>query len=166
MIGSKKCKYFKQISNFKFELNEEKVKKDQEFDGIYIYETNLINVNPEVIIETYSKQWGIEENFRSLKSLLQIRPVYVSIDNHIYAHTLICFLSLSVLKLFLYKINNFYKENGLNRNVTQDSFVQILKKVNHRVQIDKKTGVILNSKRDNKSGIKNIWNYYDNIKKL
>lgn len=166
MLGSKKCKFFRQISNFKFELDEEKVKKDQEFDGIYIYETNLINANPEEIIETYSKQWRIEENFRSLKSLLEIRPVYVSLDSHIYAHTLICFLSLAILKLFLYKINNFYKENGVIHHLTQDSFVQILQEVKIRAKIDENTGKIIRFKRENISTIKNIWETYDEYKKI
>lgn len=87
---------------------------------------------------------------------MEIRPVYVSLDSHIYAHTLICFLSLAILKLFLHKINNFYKENGVIHHLTQDSFVQILQEVKIRAKTDENTGKIIRFKRENISTIKNI----------
>ncbi len=44
MFG-KKPKYFKEISNMKFELDQSKIDKDKQFDGYYVYETNMLNLN-------------------------------------------------------------------------------------------------------------------------
>ncbi|WAM02254.1 hypothetical protein ONA02_06815 [Mycoplasmopsis felis] len=47
MLGSKKCKFFKEISKLKFELDTEKVQEDAKLDGYYVYETNLFDLEPK-----------------------------------------------------------------------------------------------------------------------
>ncbi|EFF41081.1 conserved domain protein [Mycoplasmopsis alligatoris A21JP2] len=34
---------------------------DEKFDGYYVYETSRIDMTPIQIVETYAKQWQIEE---------------------------------------------------------------------------------------------------------
>ncbi|WP_435128316.1 IS1634 family transposase [Mycoplasma sp. 6243] len=73
MISSYKCQFFRQVSNLKFELDVDKVNRHKEFDGIYVYETNLMDEKVDKIMNIYKNQWKIEENFRSLKTYLEIR---------------------------------------------------------------------------------------------
>ncbi|MDW2921615.1 transposase, partial [Mesomycoplasma ovipneumoniae] len=61
-LFGKKPKYFKQISNMKFELDQSKIDKDKQFDGYNVYETNMLNLNVLDIVEKYQKQWNIEAN--------------------------------------------------------------------------------------------------------
>ena len=51
------------------------------------------------IIEIYRGLSDIEDNFKVSKSDLDIRPVYVSREERINAHVLICFISLVILRL-------------------------------------------------------------------
>ncbi|WP_134110405.1 transposase [Mycoplasmopsis mustelae] len=80
LIGSKKYKFFKEVSNLKFELDYKKINEDKKFDGLYVYETNLQDKNVAEIMGNYKKQWQIESNFRSLKSFLAIRPIYIRLE--------------------------------------------------------------------------------------
>ncbi|BAW18140.1 putative new IS transposase [Mycoplasmopsis bovigenitalium] len=166
MLGTKKCKFFKQISKFKFELDFEKVTKDSEFDGIYVYETNISNISAEKIIEKYANQWKIETNFRALKSFLQIRPVYVRLDEHIIAHSILCFISLVLLKLITYKINKFYEDYGVIDHLSEQKLINILSKLRERVDINSKTKEIIKRQREDSKTIKDIWSEYDLIKKI
>ncbi|CNP97543.1 Uncharacterised protein [Salmonella enterica subsp. enterica serovar Typhimurium str. DT104] len=40
----------------KFELDQSKIDKDKQFDGYYVYETNILNLNVLDIVEKYQKQ--------------------------------------------------------------------------------------------------------------
>ena len=46
------------------------------------------------IIETYHGLWRIEETFKISKSDFKTRPIYVSLEAHIEAHFLTCFVAL------------------------------------------------------------------------
>ncbi|WP_322959952.1 hypothetical protein RRG50_04525 [Mycoplasmopsis felis] len=50
----------------------------------------------------YSEQWRIEENFRTLKNNISIRPMYVYTDKHIEGHVLLCFATLFVIKMYFF----------------------------------------------------------------
>ncbi|MCU9932939.1 transposase [Mycoplasmopsis felis] len=148
MLGSKKCKFFKEISKLKFELDTEKVQEDAKLDGYYVYETNLFDLEPKEIIQKYANQWKIENNFRILKSFLNIRPIFLRVDDHIYAHTLICFTSLVVLKLLIHKINKTMIDNGvLDEKLTEEKFIKLLNKVRERLDLNSKTKEILKRER-------------------
>ena len=60
------------------------------------------------IIDTYRGLWEIEETFKITKSDLVSRPVYVSEYEHINAHFLTCFISLTILRLIQQKTNGKY----------------------------------------------------------
>ncbi len=77
--------------------------------------------------EIYKQQRKVEDNFRMLKSALQIRPVYVHNENHILAHVFLYFLALIVLKYSIYKLKKFYEDNGEIQKVTMNMFIDALK---------------------------------------
>lgn len=116
--------------NFIAFLDEEKIAQEEELDGYYAICTNVIGrssdqksfkgpcryttdgflqlnreVNDEDIISIYKGLWRIEETFKVTKSDLKARPVYMSTENHIRSHFLICFVSLLLMRLLEFKLN-------------------------------------------------------------
>lgn len=47
----------------------------------------------------YKGLWEIEESFKIIKSEFKTRPVFVSNEDHIQAHFLICFVTLVVMRV-------------------------------------------------------------------
>ncbi len=162
MLG-KKPKYFKEISNMKFELDQSKIDKDKQFDGCYVYETNILNSNVLDIVEKYQKQKNIEANFRSLKGLLNIRPVFLKMDEHILAHTLLCFISLVILKTIIFKINKHINDNKLSENnqLTEVGLVTMLQKLRQRVEFNTLDQQMIFKNREGVPSDPDIWNRYD-----
>ena len=76
------------------------------YDGFYGICTNLMPVtekNPDgttvaEILRINHMRWQIEDCFRDMKSEFKSRPVYLSRENRIKAHFLLCCLSLILLK--------------------------------------------------------------------
>ena len=51
------------------------------------------------IRDIYKGLWEIEESFKIIKSEFKTRPVFVSTEDHIQAHFLICFATLLVMRV-------------------------------------------------------------------
>ncbi|MDJ1648848.1 IS1634 family transposase, partial [Mycoplasma phocimorsus] len=109
IIGIKKYKFYKKVGKMEFILDYKKILEDENYDGFYVYETSRLDLKPADIIEIYHKRWQIEENFRTLKNALKVRPVYVWSDKHIRGHFILNFLALVVLKYSIYLVNKYYK---------------------------------------------------------
>ncbi|CEO88327.1 hypothetical protein SSCH_1760001 [Syntrophaceticus schinkii] len=60
------------------------------------------------MIDTYRGLWQIEETFRVTKGVLETRPVYVSLEDHINAHFLTCFLALTILRIMQKKTGRLF----------------------------------------------------------
>ena len=81
----------------KVEIDEEKVKEDQKWDGLKGYITNTRLV-PKSIVENYRHLWQIEKAFRISKTDLRIRPVYHYRRKRIEAHICIAFVAYTIYK--------------------------------------------------------------------
>ena len=77
----------------------EKLKEEEEYDGYYAIVTSELEMSAQDIVDTYRGLWEIEETFRIAKGTLEIRPVFLSLEERINAHILICFISLVILRL-------------------------------------------------------------------
>ena len=80
-------------------LDEEKIAADEACDGYYCIITSEQEMDGREIIEAYRGLWRIEDSFRVLKSDFDARPVYVSREDHIRAHFLICYIALLIMRL-------------------------------------------------------------------
>ena len=88
----------------------EKAAEDAKFDGYFCIITSELAYSEKQIRATYGGLWKIEQSFRVMKSDLYARPVFVSTQEHIRAHFLICFISL-----LLVRVLQFYMgENALS----------------------------------------------------
>ena len=90
----------------KLSFNDEALAEDEKYDGYYVIVTNRYDKPDQWVVDTYRGLWRIEENFKVTKSDLEARPVYVSRQDSIEAHFLICFVSLVIIRLLQLKLNN------------------------------------------------------------
>lgn len=89
-------------------LNEEKIQEDKKYAGYNLIVSSETKLDAKQIYEIYHGLWRIEESFRITKSYLEARPVYLQTKESIYGHFLICYLSLTILRLL--EINVFKNE--------------------------------------------------------
>ena len=93
IIENKECKRFLKIEGKAPILDQEKINADAMYDGIFVITTNTDRSASEVI-ETYRSLWMCEFSFRTLKSELEMGPIYHFKERRIIAHIFICFLAL------------------------------------------------------------------------
>ena len=86
-------------------LNLSKIAEEEKYDGYYSIVTSEKHLTDQEIRNIYKGLWEIEESFKIIKSEFKARPIYVSDDDHIEAHFLICFVSLVIMRLLEYKID-------------------------------------------------------------
>lgn len=106
--------------------------------------TSEINSSVEEIYKTYHNLWRIEESFRIMKTYLEARPAFLSNEDSIKGHFLICYFSLTLLRLLelkifedkipvsqivefirQYKITKNYDETYINNSTYSKTFEQI-----------------------------------------
>src|SRR6059036_3927701 len=78
---------------FRFRLNKDKLKQAEHRDGYYLLRSNLSAEDPTFIWTLYVQLTQIEAVFRSLKSELDIRPIYHQKEDRIDAHIFVAFLA-------------------------------------------------------------------------
>ena len=79
-------------------LNDEYIENEARFDGFYAYGTSLDDHAIDVL-RARSFHHEIEHLFRTTKSFIDARPVYLQRADRIRSHFLICFLSMVILKI-------------------------------------------------------------------
>lgn len=91
-------------------LDEDKLKMDMALMGSYTLATSEIHMDDQQMIDTYGNLVEIEEQFRVMKSTLDVRPIYVRTKEHIIAHLTVCTVALILLRLIQRQINNKHPE--------------------------------------------------------
>jgi hypothetical protein len=87
-------------------FDEHKLREEEKFDGYYAIVTSEWQKSDEEIIDIYRGLWQIEDAFKVTKSDLETRPVYLSRQDHISAHFLICFVALVIVRLLALSLGN------------------------------------------------------------
>lgn len=83
------------------------VNQEELLDGFYAYGTSLEDEAVDVLrIRDFHSE--IEHIFRSTKSFLDARPVYLSRQDRIKSHFLICFLAMVILKMLQRQLVDAY----------------------------------------------------------
>ena len=96
------------ISVGKLVLDERKLAEEGRLDGYYIVVTSECVKSDEEIMEIYKGLWQIEEALRVSESNLETRPVYLSREDCIRAHFLVCLLALYLVRLLAKELDNKY----------------------------------------------------------
>ena len=86
-------KYLQTARGHRFTINEAKIKEEARYDGQWVLRTNRADP-PEAIAAAYKQLWMVEEMFRTMKSILETRPIYHKRDETIRGHVFCSFLAL------------------------------------------------------------------------
>lgn len=97
---------FLAIGDVKIQIDDQKIKQQEEWDGLFGYYTNNHEISSKKVVETYHLLWQIEESFRCMKSTLDLRPVYHWTEKRIEGHIMLCFLSFYFLRVLQKKLQD------------------------------------------------------------
>ena len=97
-----------EIINRDLSLDFELIEEEAKYDGYYAIVTSETKMADDDIVSTYRGLWMIEDAFKVMKSDFKARPVYLSLDDHIKAHFLICYLALVIARILEAKLNHNY----------------------------------------------------------
>ncbi len=97
-------------------INTDLVAQEEALDGFYAYGTSLDDEAIDVLrIRSFHHE--IEHIFRTTKTFLDARPVYLHRQDRIRTHFLICFLAMVILKMLQRQImeanRDYYKDEPL-----------------------------------------------------
>ena len=94
-------------------LDMAKIEEEEKYDGYYSIVTSELSMSTDEVVTTYRGLWEIEETFKLTKSDLEARPVHVQSKEHINAHFLSCFISLTILRLIQKKTNKEFSSERI-----------------------------------------------------
>ncbi len=90
-------KYLKLQGEVLIEIDYEKFKQDNVWDGLKGYITNT-KISNKQVVENYKNHWHIEKAFRMSKTDLRIRPIYHRLKHRIEAHICTAFTAYRIYK--------------------------------------------------------------------
>jgi len=122
LLVNKEYRKYLKIKADKPELDEEKIKAEELYDGKFVLQTNT-NLNWKEIVSAYKDLWQVESAFRTLKSELSMGPIYHQTESGIRAHIFVCFLAL-LLKITLQK-----NLKAINNNISVNQVIEDTKKI-------------------------------------
>ena len=116
-------KYLKLVGDSTIELNEEKIKADEKWDGLLGIMTNASTISHEQIVSKYVGLWQVEEAFRVNKHDLKMRPVFHWKPSRVRAHIAITFTAFSLVKYMEYRVRLQYKK--LSPEVIRQALIRV-----------------------------------------
>ena len=93
LVGNKGYRKFLQAGRQQFTVDEDKIREEARYDGKWVLTTNTDLPASEVALK-YKQLWMVEEVFRTMKSLLDTRPIFHQRDETIRGHMFCSFLAL------------------------------------------------------------------------
>lgn len=85
-------------------IDDAKLTEFNDLMGYYQIVSSELEMPDEKIIEKYHDLTRIGEQFREMKGTLETRPIYVNTPEHIYAHLMICFMALTMMRVIQHRI--------------------------------------------------------------
>jgi transposase len=97
LVGNKGYRKYLRAGGKQFAVDEDKIKEEARYDGKWVLTTNM-DLPPAEVALKYKQLWMVEDVFRSMKSLLDTRPIYHKCDETIRGHVFCSFLALLLRK--------------------------------------------------------------------
>jgi hypothetical protein len=98
LVGNKGYrKYLRQAKKDALVIDQRKVKSESRFDGKWVLRTDT-DLPPAEVALKYKDLLLVESLFRSMKSILETRPVFHKCDDTIRGHVFCSFLALMLIK--------------------------------------------------------------------
>lgn len=111
-------------SNTVYEIDNSIIRKEEAFDGFYAVCTNLDGDAASVLLIN-KRRWQIEECFRIMKNEFKARPVYLSRDDRITAHFIICFIALVIYRLLEKRLGEQYTCSEIVQGLRDMNFYEV-----------------------------------------
>ena len=89
--------YLKKKNKSEYEIDEEKIKKSERYDGFISISTNAEDMSETDILDAYKQLYKIEHTFRTFKSYLETRPMFHWTEKRIEGHLCLCYISFTLL---------------------------------------------------------------------
>ena len=107
-------KFLEISDNIHVIINEEKINKDERWDGLKGYLTNT-GLPVEEVYSQYNSLWVIERAYRVTKGTIELRPMFHFTERRIEAHVCICFVAFKVYK----ELERIIKSTGIDLSVNK-----------------------------------------------
>ena len=92
-------RYVKELKNGRIKINKAKVKDDAKLDGKHLVSSSNDELSAEDLALGYKQLLDVERAFRTMKTSLEIRPVYHRRDDRISSHVYLCWLALLLIRV-------------------------------------------------------------------
>jgi transposase len=92
-------RYLRQQKNGALQIDRARVKAEKHLDGKYLLSTSDDSLRPQEVALGYKQLMEVERAFRTLKTTLELRPLYHRKEERIQAHVLLCFLALLLVRI-------------------------------------------------------------------
>jgi transposase len=83
----------------RLKIDQDKVRAEERLDGKYLIRTSDDTLSAEDVALGYRQLVEVEAAFRTLKTTLELRPVYHRLDGRIRAHVVLCWLALLLVRV-------------------------------------------------------------------
>jgi len=98
-------RFLRQLKSGAIKIDKGKIREEEHLDGKYILSTSDDTLTPEDVALGYKQLLEVERAFRTLKTTLDLRPVYHRKDERIQAHVFLYFLALLLVRIAERKTN-------------------------------------------------------------
>ncbi|QZT34737.1 IS1634 family transposase [Caldalkalibacillus thermarum TA2.A1] len=92
-------KYLRQLKDGTLRINKQAIRDAEKYDGKYLIRTSDDTLSPEDVALGYKQLIEVEDAFRTLKSTLELRPMYHRLEDRIRAHILLSWLALLLVRI-------------------------------------------------------------------
>ena len=98
LVGNKGYRKYLRAGGKQFAVDEDKIEEEARYDGKWVLTTNMDDLPAREVALKYKQLWMVEDVFRSMKSLLDTRPIFHKCDETIRGHVFCSFLALLLRK--------------------------------------------------------------------
>lgn len=92
-------KYLLQSENGILKLNKNAILQEERYDGKYLLRTSDDTLSGEDVALGYKQLVDVEDAFRTLKTVLELRPMHHRKEGRIRSHILLCWLALLLVRI-------------------------------------------------------------------
>jgi transposase len=108
LIGNRGYRRYVKANGERFSIDEEKIASEARLDGKWVLTSNT-DLPAKQLALKYKQLWQVEAIFRTMKSVLDTRPIYHQNDDTIRGHVFCSFLAL----LLRYELERRLEQHGI-----------------------------------------------------
>lgn len=98
LVGNRGYRKYLTGGKTHFQIDQQKIKSEARYDGKWVLRTDLDELSSEEVALRYKQLWMVEDCIRSIKSILETRPIFHHHDETIRGHVFCSFLALVLRK--------------------------------------------------------------------